>query len=70
MFNKKLRQRVESMGREVGSNYTFHRDEYWKLSRQIDDLKSELATLVASLGLSRQETHKVEYVKKGGPEQP
>jgi hypothetical protein len=61
MFNKKIKSRVERLASTVNDHRSSARDEYWSLRHDID-------RLVEALGMTKQETHKIEYVKKGGPE--
>lgn len=63
MFNKKLKRSVESLSTRIDYLNDESREKYWAL-------RSDLDRLVEALGMTKQETHRVEYVKKGGPEAP
>ena len=49
-------------------NWIDDRTYHPSLINRVGDLEQELKRLVEDLGLVRQETHKIEYIKKGGPE--
>jgi len=61
MFNKKVNQRIRDVDKRVEAEGERWRDRY-------NELRGDFDRLVAALGLVQQVTHKIEYVKKGGPE--
>lgn len=63
MFNKKLKEKIFWLEDRVKYLETNTRDKQWELRGDID-------RIAEALGLTKQETHKIEYVKKGGPEKP
>lgn len=63
MFNKKIQARLKVLDERISYVDNERRDKYYELRHDID-------LLVAALGLVKNIVHKVEYVKKGGPEKP
>ena len=63
MFNKRLKVKIDSLESRIEYINVDYREKYYAL-------KGDFDRLVEALHLTRQETHRVEYIKKGGPEQP
>ena len=61
MFNKKIHKRLDSIRNNLDYATTNWNEKYW-------GLRSDFDRLIKALNMVRQETHKVEYVKKDGPE--
>ena len=61
MFHKKLKQSIKDTNKRIEEVDDRWRNKYY-------ELKADFDNLVAALGMARRETHKVEYIKKGGPE--
>lgn len=77
MFNKKIiqsiennRQYLQELEQVVNRNHKWRCEDYAQFRLELDAMKNDIVLLVNALGLSRHETHTVEYIKKGGPEQP
>lgn len=65
MFGK-LRKKIESLAFSLKCTHDSLerlRDRYW-------ELKGDHDRLVEALGMTKETTHKVEYIRKGGPEKP
>jgi hypothetical protein len=61
--HRKILAKIEGIEGRLDYEANLYRDRYYKLLGDFD-------RLVEALKLTRQETHKVEYVRKGGPEKP
>lgn len=63
MFRKALWKAIDRLGERIDESRNDWRDKYWELRHDHD-------RLVTALGMTKKETHVVEYIKKDGPEQP
>ena len=61
--SKKILNQIEGISKQVDHMENIWRDRYYQL-------RGDLDRLVETLGLVKEETHTVRYVKKGGPERP
>jgi hypothetical protein len=66
MFNRKLKAKVESVGRRIDYLEDAVRG-IWSnsIQHQLWTLQSDFSRLLEHFGLERAETHTVEYRKKG-----
>ena len=68
MFNRKLKQRIDSLEGSAKANYKWHDDQKWVLKHEIAHIREDLALLVEALGMTKDERHINKYIKKDGPE--
>ena len=69
LFNKKFKElQADICDLRIRLGWLDNRANHLSIVSRVVDLEQELKRLVEDLGLVRRETHKIEYIKKGGPE--